>query len=147
MSDTWVFESWETDGIKFTTALIAQDGTHASGGFTARYDGKDYKLMGSPSSPDFDAPYGRFSCGDVLLVSAEGTWKLNTGKSTYVIAKSIKELTVTISELGRDLDVIRKGTLMEGTGISRFAEATLSAAGTLAPPSTVRATEMTRERT
>jgi hypothetical protein len=51
---------------------------------------------------------------DVLV----GTWKLNSGKSKYVTAQAIKELTVTITEVGKHLDVTGKGTLMEGTPVS-----------------------------
>jgi hypothetical protein len=51
---------------------------------------------------------------DVLV----GTWKLNPGKSKYVTAQTIKELTVTVTEVGKDLDVTGKGTLMEGTPVS-----------------------------
>lgn len=51
-SDTRVVEPWETDGIKYTATAVLADGTRASVGFSARYDGKDYKVTGSPA---FDA--------------------------------------------------------------------------------------------
>jgi len=51
VSETRVYEPWETDGIKGTFTPVQKDGTRATLGFAAHYDGKDYKFMGSP---DFD---------------------------------------------------------------------------------------------
>ena len=56
-----------------------------------------------------------------VLVAAEpfaGTWKLNTGKSKFKTGAPPKELTITIEESGRDLDVTAKGTSADGSPIS-----------------------------
>ena len=47
-SRTEVYEAWETDGITFTGTTVQADGTRATAGFSAHYDGKDYKLIGTP---------------------------------------------------------------------------------------------------
>ena len=51
MSETRVYEAWETDGVTATHTRVQADGTRVTLGFSAHYDGKDYKFMGSP---DFD---------------------------------------------------------------------------------------------
>ena len=51
MSETRVYEAWETDGVKATHTRVQADGTRATFGFSAHYDGKDYKYTGSP---DYD---------------------------------------------------------------------------------------------
>ena len=51
MSETRVYEAWETDGVKATHTRVQADGTGVTFGFSAHYDGKDYKYTGSP---DYD---------------------------------------------------------------------------------------------
>jgi len=51
ISETRVYEAWETDGVKATHTRVQADGTRATLGFSARYDGKDYPYTGSP---DYD---------------------------------------------------------------------------------------------
>lgn len=50
-SETRVFEAWETDGIKYTSTGVLADGTRFTVGFSAHYDGKDYKVTGTPPPP------------------------------------------------------------------------------------------------
>ena len=52
MSETRVFEAWETDGVKGTFTRVLADGTHVNVGFSYHYDAKDYKVSGTP---DVDA--------------------------------------------------------------------------------------------
>ena len=51
MSETRVYEAWETDGVKATYTRVQADGTRITLGWSAHYDGKDYKYTGSP---DYD---------------------------------------------------------------------------------------------
>jgi hypothetical protein len=51
MSETRVYEAWETDGVKATYTRVQADGTRITLAWAAHYDGKDYKYTGSP---DFD---------------------------------------------------------------------------------------------
>jgi hypothetical protein len=50
-SETRLYEPWEKDGVKATFTSVQADGTRATFGYSAHYDGKDYKYTGSP---DYD---------------------------------------------------------------------------------------------
>ena len=50
-SESRLYEPWEKDGVKATFAIVQADGTRATFGYSAHYDGKDYKYTGSP---DYD---------------------------------------------------------------------------------------------
>ena len=52
MSETRVYEPWETNGVKATHIRVQADGTRVTFGFSAHYDGKDYTYTGSP---DYDS--------------------------------------------------------------------------------------------
>ena len=51
-SETRLYEPFEKAGLKATFTVIAADGSRATPGFAAHYDGKDYKYTGSA---DFDS--------------------------------------------------------------------------------------------
>jgi hypothetical protein len=46
--ETVVYEPWERDGIQETDTRVLADGTRVTTGFSAHYDGKDYKEIASP---------------------------------------------------------------------------------------------------
>ena len=45
-SDTRDFVVWDTDGVKHTVTTVRVDGTTSVTGYSAHYDGKDYKFTG-----------------------------------------------------------------------------------------------------
>ena len=47
-SHTRVYEAWEKDGIKATFTIVGADGKTTLNSFTAHYDGKENKYVGSP---------------------------------------------------------------------------------------------------
>jgi hypothetical protein len=99
MSETRVFEAWETDGIKFTGTRVLADGTRFSVGFSAHYDGKDYKVTGNP---DLDTI-------GIMRVDA------NTTEATYKKGgKVIGTLTLVVSKDGKMLNAT--ATLMNANG-------------------------------
>jgi hypothetical protein len=56
-----------------------------------------------------------------VLIAAEpfaGTWKLNSAKTKYKTGTAPKEQTLTIAELGSDLDVTLSGTAADGSAIA-----------------------------
>ena len=48
MSETRVYEPWEKDGVKASFNVVGTDGKTVTLGYSAHYDGKDYKVTGSP---------------------------------------------------------------------------------------------------
>jgi hypothetical protein len=90
MSDTRVIEALETNGVKFTATVIAQDGTHATIGFSAHYDGKGYMVTGTP---DVDIiVLKRVNANAFTFALKKGGKVVQTGK--YVVSKSGRMITL-----------------------------------------------------
>lgn len=91
MSETWVFEAWETDGVKLTATGVQADGTRATAGFSGHYDGKDYKNTGNP---DIDtAVLKRVNANTTTFTGKKSGKVVGTGK--LVVSKNGKMMNVT----------------------------------------------------
>ena len=91
MSETRVFEPWESDGVKFMGIRVLADGTRMTVGFLAHYDGKDCKVTGNP---DLDT----VALKRVDANTTEATYKKGgkvVGKATFVVSKNGEMLTAT----------------------------------------------------
>ena len=91
---TVVSEPWETDGVKQTATILLADGTRATGGFSAHYDGKDYKITGSP---DFDTvAYTKRVDANTLEFALKNDGKVvQTGKAVVSNDGNMRTITVT----------------------------------------------------
>ena len=90
-SDARVLEAWETDGVKFTGTSVGADGTRFTVGLAAHYDGKDYKVTGTP---DVDTiALKRMNPNTFTYTLKKGGNVVERGK--YVVSKNGKMLTLT----------------------------------------------------
>jgi hypothetical protein len=90
MNETMVTETWETEGIKVTFIFVTSDGTRASGGFAAHYDGKDYKI----TAPEADTiALKRLHVNTITSTGKKGGKVVMT--SNIVVSRKGKILTLT----------------------------------------------------
>jgi hypothetical protein len=81
MSETRVFEAWETDGVKGTFTRVLADGTHVTIGFAFHYDDKDYKVTGTR---DVDVTaHKRLDPTTVAFTLKKGGNVVQTGKDVF----------------------------------------------------------------
>jgi hypothetical protein len=90
-SETAVIEAWETDGIKSTGTRVLPDGTSVTVGWSAHYDGKDYKVTGMP---DLDTiAYKRVDANTLGFTGKKNGKVVGTG--TVVVSDNGKIRTTT----------------------------------------------------
>ena len=91
MSETRVYEAWETDGVKATHTRVQVDATRVTLGFSAHYDGKDYKYTGSP---DYDTvALKRVDANTIEATLKKGGKVVQTTKA--VVSSNGKMRTIT----------------------------------------------------
>ena len=94
MSETRVYEAWETDGLKATHTRVQADGTRMTLEWAAHYDGKDYKYTGSP---DYDT---------IVLKRVDA----NTSEATLKKGgKVVQTAKVVVSSDGKTRTITRRG--------------------------------------
>ena len=86
------FESAGSDGLKLTTDGVAADGKPIATEYTAKYDGKDYPIKGSPTVDTISLRYIN-SRKTVRTDKKDGKF---VQTQTRDIAKDGKSMTVTI---------------------------------------------------
>ena len=91
MSDTRAYEPWETDGVTLTAHLVLADGTHVTAGFSAHYDGKDYKAAGVP---DYDTIALKRVNENTIAETVKKNGKV-VGTAKHVVSKNGKMFTLT----------------------------------------------------
>jgi hypothetical protein len=91
MSDTRVYEPWDIDGVKLTANLVLADGTHVTAGFSAHYDGKDYKDAGVS---DYDTITLKRVNGNTIAETVKKGGKV-VGTAKHVVSKNGKMFTLT----------------------------------------------------
>ena len=102
-SETRVYEAWETDGVKATHTRVQADGTRATLGFSARYDGKDYPYTGSPD-------YDTIAMRRVDANTIESTLKKG--------GKVIQTTTAVVSSNGKVRTITYTGTNAKGQKVN-----------------------------
>jgi hypothetical protein len=105
MSETVVIEAWESDGVKYNETIVAADGTRGTLEFSDHYDGKDYKLTGSP---DFDMVAAkRIGANSVAFTLKKAGKVVETGKDVVSRNGKIRTLTVTgTNAKGRKVNIV-----------------------------------------
>jgi hypothetical protein len=97
MSEARVYEAWETDGVKATHTRMQADGTRVTLGFSAHYDGNDYKYT---SSPDYDIiALKRVDANTIEATLKKGGKVVQTTKD--VVSSSSKSFSPCSSRCGR----------------------------------------------
>ena len=93
MSETRVYEPWETDGVKATHTRVQADGTRVTVGFSAHYDGKDYKYTGSP---DYDTiALKRVDANTIEAALKKGGKVVQTTKAVVSSNGKVRTITYT----------------------------------------------------
>lgn len=93
MSETRVYEAWETDGVRATHARVQSDGTRVTLGFSAHYDGKDYKYTGSP---DYDTiVMKRVDANTIESTLKKGGKVVQTTKAVVSSGGKVRTITYT----------------------------------------------------
>ena len=93
MSETRVYEAWETDGVKATHTRVQADGTRVTLGFSAHYDGKDYKYTGSP---DYDIiALKRVDANTIEATLKKGGKVVQTTKAVVSSNGKVRTITYT----------------------------------------------------
>ena len=105
MSETRVFEAWETDGVKMTITVVGADGTRGTLGFSNHYDGKDYKLTGSP---DFDTVAAKRVGANTVAFTLKRSGKVvETGRDVVSKKGKVRTLTATgMTSQGQKVNVV-----------------------------------------
>jgi hypothetical protein len=93
MGDTRVYEPWDTDGVKLTANLVRADGTHVTAGFSAHYDGRDYKDVGVP---DYDTIALKRVNGNTIEETLKKGGKV-VGRGRHVVSKNGRMFTLTLT--------------------------------------------------
>ena len=92
-SETRVYEAWEPDGVKATHARVQADGTRVTLGFSAHYDGKDYKYTGSP---DYDIiALKRVDANTIEATLKKGGKVVQTAKAVVSSNGKVRTITYT----------------------------------------------------
>jgi hypothetical protein len=79
------------NGLKWTSEIVNTDGTTAGGGWSGKYDGKDYALT---ESADYDAIAAtKINSNTFESVLKKGGRKVGTGRG--IVSKDGKTLTLT----------------------------------------------------
>jgi hypothetical protein len=99
------FEASGKDGVKLTSDGVSADGKKSSGSYTAKYDGKDYPLTGSPVADT------------VSLRRIDANTMERTDKKN---GKVVQTLTRTMAKDGKSFTVAVKGTNPKGQPISNL---------------------------
>jgi hypothetical protein len=106
VSDTRVFAAWERDGFKETGTVVRGDGTRATLGFSAHYDGKDCKYTGSPNLDTIAVE--RVDVNTTALTLKRGGKVVGTGRT--VVSDNGRTRTVTMTTTnakGQKVDDVR----------------------------------------
>jgi hypothetical protein len=90
------------DGIKASSDAVFADGKTTHTEFTAKYDGQDVPLTGSPIA-------------DTVSVTKTGNTRVRTDKKD---GKVVMTYTGTVSKDGKTFSVQQKGTNAEGAAVS-----------------------------
>jgi hypothetical protein len=94
LSDTIVYQPWETDGLTSTETEVEADGTRVTSACSFHYDGKDYKFTFTAGTPDVDtSAIRRVDSNTVAYTNKEGGKVVQTG--TIVVSGNGKVLTIT----------------------------------------------------
>jgi hypothetical protein len=91
MNDTRRWEAWETNGVTFSGTRVLADGKRLTFGYSAHYDGKDYRESGWP---DFDTiALKRIGANTVVFTLKKGGKVVAMGQD--VVSSDGKMLTTT----------------------------------------------------
>jgi hypothetical protein len=94
MSRTDVWDAWENDGVKVNVTIVGADGSRITGGVSFHYDGKDYKVTGTPPPADFDTiAFKRVSKNTTAFTIKKGGKVVETGRE--VLSSKGKTRTAT----------------------------------------------------
>jgi hypothetical protein len=99
------FEPSGKDGVKLSSEGVSADGNKTGGGYTAKYDGKDYPLAGSPVADTL-------SLKRIDANTTERTDKKN--------GKVVQTLTRTMAKDGKSFTVAVKGTNPKGEPVNNL---------------------------
>jgi hypothetical protein len=91
VSETAVVEAWETNGIKSAGTVVLPDGQSVAVGWSAHYDGKDYKVTGLPDADTI--AYTRVDANTVAFTLKKGGKVVGTGNA--VVSNNGKMRTST----------------------------------------------------
>jgi hypothetical protein len=93
ISETRVYEAWETNGVKATHTRVQADGTRVTFGFSAHYDGKGYKYTGSP---DYDTiVMKRVDANTIESTLEKGGKVIQTTKAVVSSDGKVRTITYT----------------------------------------------------